>query len=570
MTSKINKITAGQWVELLSSTESMRIARNGRRYTKINPKKPPKGYKKLSFSELIRQTNRININELKVNEQAQLNGRLSFLIKKHQENLDNQFILRRPLTRLVERILNWRQRFRTSIGLAKKIQSNLPKKPSQPTGNLSKRGMNNLGCTCYMNSAIQMLKVIPGFQKNLRETENKTPLQAKLNNLLGHLSKPGKSIPSNAMNDFFNECRQELIYMPETHREQFDPIDWINQLFNELQPKTEGIAEVNLIGHNGNLETNPQLIFNQSIDIPLYTKPILAPTDVWKNHQREMNQYVTNRPDHILQQLNRTPDYRENTVFEFIQKQLARCDIKNEADKNQLNYLQKTLKEYPNKEEEARRQSEYIREEMDKYSPPDDTSKKQFDYARKKLGEFQINAGKTVFEYLSEQMDLYVCADGENSNPKYYISRKLREYPYLKTEKSNQTKYLKKKLEEHQPVEGENGNLLQYMKKQLNRFSKETQKDDACFDFNQILEVPISKFENDKFHVVETKRYRAKAVIIHSGKTPQSGHYRSLVRSGNKWWLYNDSQVSLEENIGSEEYQREAFAVLWKEIPESK
>ena len=83
-----------------------------------------------------------------------------------------------------------------------------------------------------------------------------------------------------------------------------------------------------------------------------------------------------------------------------------------------------------------------------------------------------------------------------------------------------------------------------------------------------IVDVPRSEFKNAnttvKLHtsvkvnshlVVPVqngiRRYQIVAVTCHEGQSVSNGHYVSYIRIGETWWLFNDSQVTEIEDIGT-------------------
>lgn len=75
----------------------------------------------------------------------------------------------------------------------------------------------------------------------------------------------------------------------------------------------------------------------------------------------------------------------------------------------------------------------------------------------------------------------------------------------------------------------------------------------------------------------DKKSYQLHAVIAHLGTTPYGGHYISVVRRFNKWFLYNDDRITLEsENVHKKMFGSKgvagksslcAYVLIYSEMP---
>ena len=100
---------------------------------------------------------------------------------------------------------------------------------------------------------------------------------------------------------------------------------------------------------------------------------------------------------------------------------------------------------------------------------------------------------------------------------------------------------------------------------QLKRFSY-ARDGGGCRKLSHLVEFPdrldmqpYVQEQEQGCYTAEALQYRLSAVIVHIGRTPDSGHYAAYVRHRNEWFLVNDDQV---QAVSLAEVQSQAAYIL--------
>lgn len=100
---------------------------------------------------------------------------------------------------------------------------------------------------------------------------------------------------------------------------------------------------------------------------------------------------------------------------------------------------------------------------------------------------------------------------------------------------------------------------------QLKRFSY-ARDGGGCRKLSHLVEFPdrldmqpYVQEQEQGCYTAEALQYRLNAVIVHIGRTPDSGHYAAYVRHRNEWFLVNDDQV---QAVSLAEVQSQAAYIL--------
>ena len=67
---------------------------------------------------------------------------------------------------------------------------------------------------------------------------------------------------------------------------------------------------------------------------------------------------------------------------------------------------------------------------------------------------------------------------------------------------------------------------------------------------------------------VESCAYQAQALVLHTGNSPHSGHYRAMVRSGSGWMICDDGQPAVSSGL-TPALSREIYLVLCTKLSQA-
>lgn len=456
--------------------------------------------------------------------------------------------------------------------------------PAITTETTKSRGMTNLGATCYMNAALQTIRRVPGFRREVELIAKTGSGQSKelaeaLLALLDEMeaSKGRQAVPSKSIEKFWNTClkagwltmeQYQQGGSPEnpartTHRlrvQQFDSMEFIRWLRTTLHASSTSIHLEKTTQRND--PVNPQSITQDYrtelvSDLPnkdSINEAVEAIHEVLKSGEDATDEALLRHLIHSHPVPVPLPAAREaltrarfeHTVLNELQRN------RSASDEDILKALPASL---PKEKALEIIHFQRVRAEVESYLDSHEGAGEKELKAHIK----QVLSIPNSDSVVRRVVRLEHVSSTPISSPQALINGLLTEYGEAETAQSTirgTPPYFFLNLNRGLP-----GNFEPDV---WNRMSADA-RNTALEKGQRVIprEKSLAQVNLKETVVINGQRYRPHAVILHGGSSVTGGHYTALVQQENQLRLCNDTSQSRAGTIDQHDYRMKAQTILY-------
>ncbi|SCA63726.1 hypothetical protein SCG7086_BC_00030 [Chlamydiales bacterium SCGC AG-110-P3] len=415
----------------------------------------------------------------------------------------------------------------TPVGLSEAIRS---------------QGFDNLSCTCYMNSGLQLVRAM-GLSEDVFKGEN-CKISTELNDLLSRVSSENSSLDNGTMRGFFNSVVKNDWRWGATHSGRQEDVneflEWLipgnkDAALSPLTfPATEGI-EKGWIASSG--MAADQLAVTQKIEkVKAWMK-----VEDWTED------------DHLKKMMSYCPRYaggsKDNHLPIFFQKKIKECRNKEKNINQIIEEISAAVADIATNSELDAPNTEQMQSYMTAM-------------LRIAMSETEEDRGKVIVDDLVPSMFI---AEGQKKLTKNFFKTDGK-YNF---ERENVVGY--KTLSAQELVDSSFENHKITVDSSSKFFMVGVGREVPGDGTNPALKshTEVSFTENIKVNGVT---YQPRAVALHEGQTMNSGHYTALVRDENDsktWNFHNDSTVQRTTNPDQIAFREKVTTILYERVEDS-